>query len=419
MVAGDAGSPPPPSQPPPSLPYARDFQLLLDHPVTETAVGMLVLLTCAVVALETLPLDDLSVRLLSGVERIANVVFFVEYLLRFYSLNCRPRVLLRKLMIIDFVACLPLFFAPTEGWALLVSQLLRVARVLRLQRAIEREDFTKLFTRNKNRRGARAPAVVVSESQLKAAQIILTVFTLLYATSSLLYAAENQVNPEFSNFFESFYFSVVAVNAPAGCIDSAHFVDAYPGDAIVCVALSASVRCGGIMCRLTTVGLGDITPVTPLGRAITCFSVLSGAFLVPLQLGSLARATMSEMSTRPTPMPPPTATPPNSLLAQLGDYGMVDLDAADAAAAPPPPAAALANAPPEVVPRPLAAAAAAVVAAPVAAAVAAATAAGPASRAWNAAFMDAPCYTCGLRVHQLDARYCRLCGTVLRSPPQV
>lgn len=210
MVAGDAGSSPPPSQPPPSLPYARDFQLLLDHPVTETAVGMLVLLTCAVVALETLPLDDLSVRLLSGVERIANVVFFVEYLLRFYSLNCRPRVLLRKLMIIDFVACLPLFFAPTEGWALQVSQLLRVARVLRLQRAIEREDFTKLFTRNKSRR-TRAPAVVVSESQLKAAQIMLTVFTLLYATSSLLYAAESQVNPNFSNFFESFYFSVVAV----------------------------------------------------------------------------------------------------------------------------------------------------------------------------------------------------------------
>lgn len=209
MVAGDAGPSPPPSQPPPSLPYARDLQLLLDHPVTETALGMLVLLTCAVVALETLPLDDLSVRLLSGVERIANVVFFVEYLLRFYSLNCRPRVLLRKLMIIDFVACLPLFFAPTEGWALQVSQLLRVARVLRLQRAIEREDFTKLFTRNKSRRTL-APAVVVSESQLRAAQIVLTVFTLLYATSSLLYAAENQVNPDFSDFFESFYFTVVA-----------------------------------------------------------------------------------------------------------------------------------------------------------------------------------------------------------------
>lgn len=378
MVAGDAGSSPPPSQPPPSLPYARDFQLLLDHPVTETAVGMLVLLTCAVVALETLPLDDLSVRLLSGVERIANVVFFVEYLLRFYSLNCRPRVLLRKLMIIDFVACLPLFFAPTEGWALQVSQLLRVARVLRLQRAIEREDFTKLFTRNKSRR-TRAPAVVVSESQLKAAQIMLTVFTLLYATSSLLYAAESQVNPNFSNFFESFYFSVVA---------------------------------------LTTVGLGDITPITPLGRAIACGSVLSGAFLVPLQLGSLARATMSEMS-RPNPTAPPPAVPPNSLLAQLGDYGMVDLDAADSAAAPPPPAAALAAAPPGVVPRPLATAAAAVVAVPAAAAVAAATAAGPASRAWNAAFMDAPCNSCGLRVHQLDARYCRLCGTVLQSPPRV
>lgn len=170
--------------------------------------------------------------------------------------------------------------------------------------------------------------------------------------------------------------------------------------------------------QLTTVGLGDITPITPLGRAIACGSVLSGAFLVPLQLGSLARATMSEMS-RPNPTAPPPAVPPNSLLAQLGDYGMVDLDAADSAAAPPPPAAALAAAPPGVVPRPLATAAAAVVAVPAAAAVAAATAAGPASRAWNAAFMDAPCNSCGLRVHQLDARYCRLCGTVLQSPPRV
>lgn len=154
------------------------------------------------------------------------------------------------------------------------------------------------------------------------------------------------------------------------------------------------------------------------GRAIACGSVLSGAFLVPLQLGSLARATMSEMS-RPSPAAPPPAAPPTSLLAQLGDYGMVDLDAANAVAAPPPPAAALADAPPGVGPRPLAAAAAAVVAVPATAALAAATAAGPASRAWNAAFMDAPCSSCGLRVHQLDARYCRLCGTVLRSPPRL
>jgi len=170
---------------------------------------MLVLLSCAVVALETLPLDRLSVRLLGGVERVANVVFFTEYCMRFYSQNCRPRVLVSKLMLIDFFGCLPLFFQPTEGVALQAVQLLRVARVLRLQRAIERDDFTKLFTRSKSRIGSRKPAVVVSESQLKAAQVVLTVFTLLYATSSLMYAAESQVNPQFSNFFEAFYFSVI------------------------------------------------------------------------------------------------------------------------------------------------------------------------------------------------------------------
>jgi len=176
--------------------------------------------------------------------------------------------------------------------------------------------------------------------------------------------------------------------------------------------------------QLTTVGLGDIAPITPLGRAIAAGSVITGAFLVPLQLGSLARATMSEMNR--SPGRPPPVTPPDSLLTQLGDYGMVDLDAAEAASAPPPPAAALAHStapaavqtpvvPPTtpVVPTPLATAAAAVVATP----SAAIAASGPDVAAWNAAFMDASCTSCGLRVHQLDARYCRLCGTVLRSPP--
>ena len=45
---------------------------------------------------------------------------------------------------------------------------------------------------------------------------------------------------------------------------------------------------------LTTVGFGDIAPVTPLGRAVVCFSILFGVTIIPVQLSSLASAIVTD-----------------------------------------------------------------------------------------------------------------------------
>jgi len=42
------------------------------------------------------------------------------------------------------------------------------------------------------------------------------------------------------------------------------------------------------------VGFGDIAPVTPLGRAVVCFSILFGVTIIPVQLSSLASAIVTD-----------------------------------------------------------------------------------------------------------------------------
>lgn len=41
-------------------------------------------------------------------------------------------------------------------------------------------------------------------------------------------------------------------------------------------------------------GFGDIAPVTPLGRAVVCFSILFGVTIIPVQLSSLASAIVTD-----------------------------------------------------------------------------------------------------------------------------
>ena len=67
--------------------------------------------------------------------------------------------------------------------------------------------------------------------------------------SGLIYAAESGSNAQISDFFDALYFGLTT---------------------------------------LTTVGFGDITPVTPVGRLIVSASTVVGIALVPLQLTGLA-----------------------------------------------------------------------------------------------------------------------------------
>lgn len=98
-------------------------------------------------------------------------------------------------MLIDLAAILPLFFS-NDVFQL---EFLRLARILRLQRLLQREDFTRLFGRT-------------PEYRLRTAEIVVSIFTILYISSGLVYDAEHETNPEhFGTFFDALYFSVVTL----------------------------------------------------------------------------------------------------------------------------------------------------------------------------------------------------------------
>ena len=65
-----------------------------------------------------------------------------------------------------------------------------------------------------------------------------------------------------------------------------------------CINRSPCFSCGTALyfglTTLTTVGFGDITPITPLGRTVVSFSILFGITIIPVQLSSLASALIND-----------------------------------------------------------------------------------------------------------------------------
>jgi len=87
--------------------------------------------------------------------------------------------------------------------------------------------------------------------QLQLARVLISIFTLLFVSTGLIYSAEHAVNPQIPDFFTALYFGLTT---------------------------------------LTTVGFGDITPVTSNGRFVVSATILAGVAIIPIQAASLVEA---------------------------------------------------------------------------------------------------------------------------------
>jgi voltage-gated potassium channel len=145
------------------------------------------------------------------------VVFTVEYVIRVWAARDRLRYVLSPLAIIDLIAVLP-FYLPLLGVDL------RFVRAFRLLR---------LFRLAKLARYVRAMGVFGQVLRAKREELVIAISVmgiLLICTSSIMYYAENHAQPQvFSSIPASMWWSVAT---------------------------------------LTTVGYGDVLPLTPLGRLI-------------------------------------------------------------------------------------------------------------------------------------------------------
>ena len=195
------------------------------------AIAFLILLSATFFAVQTYPLPD-NIRLgIKITDQVILVLFTIEYLLRLWSAQKPLRFVFSLYGLIDLVAILPLFLGAIDIRPL---PLIRWLRILRLSRFFEQRTW---FSR------------LVGSQGLIFGRILFTLFSIIFIYAGAIYQAEHPVNPNsFATFLDAVYFAVVT---------------------------------------MTTVGFGDITPVSEAGRGLTIAMILTGIALIPTQVGNL------------------------------------------------------------------------------------------------------------------------------------
>lgn len=188
-------------------------------------------------------------------ELVSVVVFSIEYVLRVWSANENPkyrkpvagnfRYALTPLAVIDLLAVLP-FYLPLLGFDLRIARTLRLFRLLRLFKI---SRYTKAL-RHIN---------TVFQDKREELTISLTFTTLLLLlASTLMYYAEHDAQPEaFSSIPETMWWGIAT---------------------------------------LTTVGYGDVYPVTAIGKLLGGVIAVIGIGLFALPTGILASGFSEELS---------------------------------------------------------------------------------------------------------------------------
>jgi voltage-gated potassium channel len=212
--------------------YLDDIQTPLGVAI-DLAIAQLVLTSTGIFIAETYPLPP-PVRLsLNTLNAVILWIFVAEYALRLWSAENRLRFVFSLYSAIDLMTILPFVIGIFD---VSFIRIFRWFRILRLVRFLEGQTF------GGNVRSSDSPIFV---------RILFTLFTIIFVYSGLIYQVEHPVNPQnFRTFLDAFYFSVVT---------------------------------------MTTVGFGDIAPITEAGRLLTVLMIITGVALIPWQVGDVVR----------------------------------------------------------------------------------------------------------------------------------
>lgn len=212
--------------------YLEDIETPAGRAVNLFILGLIVLSSAIFVA-QTYPIPDSIRNVVDTIDRIIGVIFVTEYLARFWCADNKIKFFTRPFSILDLIAILPFLLRLTN------IQYIRMFRWFRILKLIRFINLNVYFLR------------ISSEDGAIFARILFTLFTIIFIYSGLIYQVEHPVNAEaFETFVDAFYFSVVT---------------------------------------MTTVGFGDVTPISELGRLLTVLMILTGIALIPWQLGDLIK----------------------------------------------------------------------------------------------------------------------------------
>lgn len=202
-------------------------------------IQVLILLSIASFSVETIPdLDSKTIYFLEKFELVCIVVFTLEYLIRFYIAKSKTGFAFSFYGLIDLLAILPFYLA--LGFDLRSARILRFLRLFRI---------IKLIRYNKAIRRFQNAFIMIKQELIMFSVVSLILF---YLSAVGIYYFENSVQPEaFSSIFSSLWWSVVT---------------------------------------LTTVGYGDVIPITIGGRIFTFIILMIGLGIIAIPSGMISSA---------------------------------------------------------------------------------------------------------------------------------
>ncbi len=222
--------------------------------VFDVALILAILVSVAIVVLSTLPAARAEPWRTSflALEWAFTALFTAEYVLRILVVRKPWRYATSFFGVIDLLAILPAFIGliVPGGERLLVIRTLRLLRVFRVFK----------LARYLSEASALRRAIILSRHKI--AVFLATVLIVVLIASALMHIVEgNAGNTDFDSMPSAMYWAIIT---------------------------------------MTTVGYGDITPVTPVGKLLTALLVLVGYSLIIIPTGILSAEMATAVRREPT-----------------------------------------------------------------------------------------------------------------------
>lgn len=228
----------------------RIYEILEPSGTNDTASRAydLLMTTAVVVGLVPMTLKHENVFVV-WIDIVTSLLFIIDYAFRLYTADYKMgyksykayvAYVFSPLAIFDFLSIVPvisIFYRPLAGLALL--RLFRVFRVVKLVR------YSKVMVTITN-------VIRKVRKQLEAVFILVVIY--IFISAMLMFQLEPNL---FDTFFDALYWATISI---------------------------------------TTIGYGDISPVTLLGRIITMISALVGMAVIALPTGIITASYMQEIT---------------------------------------------------------------------------------------------------------------------------
>lgn len=195
-----------------------------------------IIISVIVVMLDSVPaFNERYKNLFAILEWIFTILFSIEYVIRILSVRKKHKYIFSFYGIVDFLATIPSYLSILipSAQVLLIIRVLRILRVFRVLKLAQYLSEAQYLT------------TALKASQRKISVFLFAVVNLVILTGSLMYVIEGAENG-FTSIPKSIYWAIVT---------------------------------------LTTVGYGDITPITDLGQFLAAIIMIMGYSIIAVPTG--------------------------------------------------------------------------------------------------------------------------------------